>query len=1271
MNRSGFFSRLLAAVSIFSLANLAHANLGVSISANPDPAVPGEAVAVALTVTNTDNFARSGVQLRLPYPAGLQSLAQAAITDGGFCAATVSNNGACDVAEILSWSLGTIDAHSSKKVSLPPRVAAVIATGTLIAFNAEATDSIGASSTASETVQVLANRALELSLTEVTHGPAQPGGELIYQLNWGHTATSVSATGVVLSLPVPAGLTFVSADNGGALVAGAVQWTLGTLNPGRSGERRVVFAVNDAQTEGSAIRAEATLRDGGTQLTRADDVARVSAATGLQLAIDANANPAKPDEALAVALTVSNSSSFDRAGVVLRLRYPVGLQPLSQAAISDGGFCTASVSNNGACDVTEILSWSLGTVAAGTDVTVNLPPQIAVIAAGSLITWDAEVTDSTGVVSTAAEAVEVLANRALELSLNEVTQTPVQPGGELIYQLSWGYSATSTSATGVVLSLPVPAGLTFVSADNGGTLVGDTVQWTLGTLNPGRVGERRVVFAVDSDQAPGSSIKAEATLRDGGTQLTRADEVTDVEAATGLHLAIEAGASPAEPNEALNVALTVTNSSSFDRSGVVLRLRYPVGLQSLSQVAISDGGSCVASVSNNGACDATEMLSWNLGTVAAGKGVTVDLPPRVAAAAAAGTLIVFDAQVTDSLGAIAAANEVVAVIANRALELSLSEVTQDAVQPGAELIYQLSWGHSATSTSATGATLSLPVPAGLTFVSADNGGALVGNAVQWTLGTLNPGRFGERRAVFTAAADLPQGSAIKAEATLQDAGTQLTRADEITRVEAATGLQLAIEANTSPAKPNEVLGVALTVTNRSPFDRADVVLRTRFPVGLQALNYAAISDGGSCTASVSNNGACDVTEALFWNLGTIPAGTGITVSLPAQVAAAIAAGTLILFDAQATDSSGDIAQAQEVVAVTSARSLELQLRESGTEPVIPGTNVTYVANWGYSATSAALSGVTLQLPVPQGLTFVSANGGGVLVNGIVRWNLGTLQPGNIGELRATFAVPGAADYGAQMKAEATLLSSSGQVAQADDVTTIAEAVPLAVTVTVSPDPALPGASLGGAVAVANKSFFERTNVVLHLRYPVGVNTLAYASISNGGTCTASVSNNGACDSAEILNWNLGTLAGNATVTVNLPPVVAASIARGSLIPFFAWVEDNTTRSQVTDVIGIGQGVVVAVDADGDGIDDAVDNCLGLANPGQQDTNGDGYGNLCDPDLNNDGVVNATDFNLLRAAFFKSGSGLDADLNQDGYVNFLDLAILRTKYDGVPGPSALH
>lgn len=98
------------------------------------------------------------------------------------------------------------------------------------------------------------------------------------------------------------------------------------------------------------------------------------------------------------------------------------------------------------------------------------------------------------------------------------------------------------------------------------------------------------------------------------------------------------------------------------------------------------------------------------------------------------------------------------------------------------------------------------------------------------------------------------------------------------------------------------------------------------------------------------------------------------------------------------------------------------------------------------------------------------------------------------------------------------------------------------------------------------------------------------------------------------------------------------------------------------------------DGDGDGVPDPVDNCSVVANASQRDANGDGFGNLCDADLNNSGGVTAADYAILRSVIGQSATAsataAAADLNGSGSVTAADYAILRSKIGTAPGPSGL-
>jgi parallel beta-helix repeat protein len=97
------------------------------------------------------------------------------------------------------------------------------------------------------------------------------------------------------------------------------------------------------------------------------------------------------------------------------------------------------------------------------------------------------------------------------------------------------------------------------------------------------------------------------------------------------------------------------------------------------------------------------------------------------------------------------------------------------------------------------------------------------------------------------------------------------------------------------------------------------------------------------------------------------------------------------------------------------------------------------------------------------------------------------------------------------------------------------------------------------------------------------------------------------------------------------------------------------------------------DTDGDGIPDNLDNCPNDANPGQDDSDNDGLGDVCDPhpipgDVNGDCVVNIFDLALVGIAYGSLPGGSqwnpDADLTNDGKINIFDLATVGINYGNV-------
>jgi len=132
------------------------------------------------------------------------------------------------------------------------------------------------------------------------------------------------------------------------------------------------------------------------------------------------------------------------------------------------------------------------------------------------------------------------------------------------------------------------------------------------------------------------------------------------------------------------------------------------------------------------------------------------------------------------------------------------------------------------------------------------------------------------------------------------------------------------------------------------------------------------------------------------------------------------------------------------------------------------------------------------------------------------------------------------------------------------------------------------------------------------------------------------------------------------------------------VPRLGWT--NVLVGDPLLALAVATPPAMPVDRDADGIPDVVDDCREEPNPDQRDSNGDGLGNRCDPDVDDDGRVETSLGRIypldergdLETIALTVRSGLyvpDHDLDGDGRVDERDLTLARLWLHRPPGPGA--
>lgn len=870
----------------------------------------------------------------------------------------------------------------------------------------------------------------------------------------------------------------------------------------------------------------------------------------LNLTIEVNPDPVRPGETLEVTYTVSNTGGSQLNGVTLEATLPDNIEPFSDTLTGGDGRCGLNQSNQ--CQPGGTVTWNLFSLSAGEVAVLRAPPIVAPGTPNGTALTLAATAAATGLTKTETYAATVQSGISFpyDLALTQ-DRKPVRPGELLTYTLTYGFRAVVGSAD-TRLRVPVPAGTTFISAGDGGALVGDQVEWSVGTLTPGDGGIRRFTVEV-SDGAPiGSQIAAQAVISraDGGAS-KRANAVTHVQAAVPIGITLEANPDPARPGEALEVVVHLTNPTNTGTT-VNLVLVVPDQIENLTDNATLGDGICGAFTLGN-PCARRATVLWPI-NVPPRDGVTVMANPIVSMGAPAGAVIPIQAHISGLRDVYTAtARTALRVDGGSVWELWMDD-DRDPVTPTEVYTYRLTARHRPTDPNPVDGLLSVDLPAGVTVL--DAGDATVsGNRVEWDLGTLASNAVVVREVTVQVAQDAVAGSLLPAETVLRDAAAPLAaiRQRIHTRVQLGSPLAASLLALPDPIRPGEVLETELTVHNTGSGNLNGTRIDIRMPENVETFPQA-LSSGGGCSAITLQ---CAPRDVARFNTTTVPPGQSLSVRVPPRIAPSTPAGTLLRLLTRVVDRGGAATQGRDslltrTIVVDPAAPFDLALTESA-DPTLPGQTMDYTLHFGRVAATDAADAV-LRLHLPPGVFFVSSDDGGTAVgDDLVEWDLGALAANSGGSRTATVVVDALAE-GSPLRALATLSDGDDPTTEkrAQAVTTVGTPG-LIYEMSATPDPGAPGAPVTVSLSITNPRAARVNNISVEGYVPPESPGFVDNTTTGLGVCGAFSFNT--CGPRARVIWTVDVNAG-ATVTVTMPPPLRADLPPGSVVRFIGRFQEN-------------------------------------------------------------------------------------------------------------------
>ena len=1112
------------------------ADLAIAKTSSPATQTAGSNVVYQLTATNNGPNAATNVVLTDTLPTGV-TFSSASPPAGTTC----SNSG-----QVVTCTSATLANGGTIVVPITTTIAPGTAAGSSLidvaTVGSDTGDDVPTNNTANATTQVTTSADVSLTKT-VSPNPVAAGAPVTYTLTALNKGPS-TANAVTISDPLPLGLNYTISTPTGVCSNnnGVVSCALGALAPNTSSAVKITAGVASnvaAGTITNSATASSSTPDPVSNNNTATTPVNVTTSADLSITKKPSAGSVVAGTPVSYTLTVTNNGTSDAAGVVVTDPAVTGLT------------VTSAASSQGTCAVTATaVTCPVGTVVANGTVTVTVLAQVDSTQPPGPLTNQASVSSTTAdpVLGNNSTTASITVTNSADMSLTKTSNpATITIGNPVTYTLS-AYNNGPSSATNVVITDTLPAGLTFTGSNAGCTASGQIVTCVIGSVANQATPVVTITASTSGTNRTITNVATVASDNDPNSLNNTASAISGTAQVADLTMS-KTGSTAAVPGGTATYTLRVHNNGPSTANTVQITDTLPAGLTAAT--ITPSVGTCTGT--------GTAAVSCTAPSLASGSDITVTLVVNVASTALGSVTNTakVSSPTTDPTPGNNTDSQTTTLTPQADVSVKLTGPT-DPVTAGDTTTFQLTVANNGPST-ARNVVVTGQLPPGLIPVLGSSQGACTFNAGTGTVTCVIP--FDIPPNTTLAAIPLqaivdpsqpagpinPVPTATVGSATPDTNPGNNTASWPVT-VRTSADLSMAKSVTPNPLVAGAPATYTLTATNNGLSDAQNVLITDSVPAGLTIVS--ANPSLGSCTVT-GQNVACGA--------ATVQANSTFTVTLITKVAAS-ATGSISNTAAVSspTDSTPGNNSATSTAPVNQTAHL-VMTKTASPDPIVAGAAVTYTLSIVNNGPSDALNTVVTD-PLPTGFAVFS---NGISSTGnvcpqqdqatTVTCSFGTIPAGTARTLQITASTPAGLAAGSTITNTATLASPtpdsdpSGRTASVTN--TVVTSADLSISKAPVTDPIEAGAQQTYVVQVTNNGPSVSRGVVVTDALPAGV---TFVSITPSTGCTT----------GSTITCSLGDLGRSATITLQITVQLASNIG-GTALANTATVASAPTSGTAT------------------------------------------------------------------------------------------------------------